>query len=170
MTGEPRAKNPRTTATPENALTRAEIDGRLAESVVARLGTIRSDGAPHVTPVWFLWEPVAELMYLSFGADRLHLRNMRRDPRITICVDEDNRPQHGIEAGAWAIVMRGRVELSQSPELIRKVGLGLMRKALGEDAVGHTDAEDYLRAAEAEGRWIATVTPEHWLAWDYAKV
>ncbi len=41
----------KSTATPENALTREEIDERLASHALARLATYRADGMIHLTPM-----------------------------------------------------------------------------------------------------------------------
>jgi PPOX class probable F420-dependent enzyme len=157
----------KTTATSENALTKQEIDARLAHATVARIATTCADGATHLTPVWFLWD--GKRFTLSFGASRLHVRNLRREPRISLVVDDDPRPVAGLEAGAWAISVRGRAELSDDGELITRTALALMTKALGAEAVRTPQTADYLRQAKAEGRVIATVTPERWLTWDYNK-
>lgn len=170
MNERPR-KNPKTTATPENALTRAEIDERLEATGVGRLATLLPDGSPHLTPVWFLWDADEQILYLTFGADRQHLKNMRRDPRVALVVDRDMRLETGdIEAGAWSICLRGTAELTQDPDLIMRVGMGVMRKAVGEAAVGGMNAQKYVEGAMAEGRWVVRVTPTWWLAWDYNKV
>jgi hypothetical protein len=94
----------------------------------------------------------------------VHLDNLRRDPRITILIDEDPRVEHGLAAGAFAIMARGTAELSQDPDLIREVTLDVLTRALGTD-----DAQIYLEPIMAEGRTIVTITPSAWLTWDYNK-
>ena len=46
----------KSTATPENALSQAEIDEYLNRRIMARMATQRADGYPHLTPIWFVWE------------------------------------------------------------------------------------------------------------------
>ena len=46
----------RSTATRENALTDAERDAFLSELRIARIATMREDGWPHVTPIWYVYE------------------------------------------------------------------------------------------------------------------
>jgi PPOX class probable F420-dependent enzyme len=152
----------KSTATPENALTKEEIDERLARRVLARLATYRPDGMIHLTPIWFSWD--GERFRISLGAGRVHLANLRRDPRISIVIDEDPRPEQGLAAGAWAIMARGTAELSQDEDLIREVTLDVMGRALGPE-----DAQTYLEPIMAEGRTIVTITPSAWLTWDYNK-
>ena len=153
----------KSTATPENALTRDELDERLRGRALARFGTYRADGMIHLTPIWFDWD--GERFRLTLGAGRVHLKNLRRDQRCTILVDEDPRVVEGLAAGAWAIMARGTAELSQDEGLVREVTLAVLTKALGE-----ADATLYLEPIMAEGRTIVTITPSAWLTWDYNKV
>ena len=76
-----------TTATAANALGGEALDGFLAGRHDGRLATLRPDGWPHVTPVWFLWQE--RVFRFSLGASRLHLLNLRGDNRATFCVGED---------------------------------------------------------------------------------
>jgi PPOX class probable F420-dependent enzyme len=153
----------KSTATPENALTAEEIDQRLRGRALARFATYRPDGMIHLTPIWFDWD--GERFRLTLGAGRVHLKNLRRDPRCTILADEDPRVVEGLAAGAWAIMARGNAELSQDEDLIREVTLAVLTKALGKE-----DAARYLEPIMAEGRTIVTITPSAWLTWDYNKV
>lgn len=153
----------KSTATPENAMTKEEIDQRLNETALARLATYRADGMIHLTPIWFAWDGAR--FRLTLGAGRVHLENLARDPRVSILVDQDPRLERGLEAGAWAIMARGTAELSRDEGLIREVTLEVLKKALGEK-----DADVYLEPIMAEGRTIVTITPSAWLTWDYNKV
>ena len=152
----------KSTATPENALTKEEVDERLAGRALARLASYREDGMIHLTPIWFAWD--GERFRLTLGADRVHLENLRRDPRVSILIDEDPRIEQGLAAGAWAIMARGTAELSQDSELIRAVTLDVLTRALGSE-----DAQRYIEPIMAEGRTIVTITPSAWLTWDYNK-
>jgi PPOX class probable F420-dependent enzyme len=153
----------KSTATLENALTTTEIDARLASTALARLATYRADGMIHLTPIWFDWS--GGRFRLTLGAGRVHLKNLARDPRVSVLVDQDPRLEQGLAAGAWAIMARGTAELSRDEGLIREVTLAVLTKALGAE-----DAQTYLEPIMAEGRTIVTVTPADWLTWDYNKV
>ena len=152
----------KSTATPENALTPTEVDARLASTALARLASYREDGMIHLTPIWFVWD--GERFRLTLGAGRVHLKNLQRDPRVTILVDQDPRLEQGLAAGAWAIMCRGHAELSRDEELIRSVTHAVLEKSLGP-----ADAEQYTEPIMAEGRTIVTITPQDWLTWDYNK-
>ena len=69
----------------------AELPGRFASRPVARLSTVRPDGAPHVVPVVFAL--VEDTMYSAVDAkpkrtSRLQrLANIRAEPRCALLVD-----------------------------------------------------------------------------------
>lgn len=57
----------------------------------AQLAVAREDGAPYVTPVWFLIEDDGSLVFTTM-ASTVKGRALRRDPRVAICVDDDTYP------------------------------------------------------------------------------
>lgn len=152
----------KTTATKENKLSKAEIDERLGAGALARMATYRPDGMIHLTPIWYHW--TGEVFQLTLGAGRIHLKNLAKDPRVSILIDEDPRMEKGIGAGAWAIMCRGNATLSQDEDLIRKATHAVLSGSLGKD-----DADQYAEPVMAEGRTIVTITPQDWLTWDYNK-
>jgi PPOX class probable F420-dependent enzyme len=154
----PRSKS---TATKENALNAGEIDEFLAVLQDARLATNRGDGWWHLTPIWYLWD--GNQFHLTLGSSRRHLKNLRTDPHVTVCVDEDPRLQQGLEAGARSIVCFGTASLSTDPSLVEDVTERMVGRYLGEAGTR------YLDPILAEGRTIVTITPESWLTWDYTK-
>ena len=101
---------------------------------------------------------------MTLGAGRIHLKNLAKDPRCSILIDEDPRIEEGIGAGAWAIMCRGTAELSQDEKLIREVTHAVLSKTLGKE-----DADAYTTPIMEEGRTIVTIIPKDWLTWDYNK-
>jgi PPOX class probable F420-dependent enzyme len=152
----------KSTATAENALSQAEIDDYLSRRLMARMATQRADGYPHLTPIWFVWEHGKFLHTL--GANRVHLDNLARDPKMSLVIDEDYRLADGLAAGARSVTVRGTAKLSQDPDLILDVTYKALVKYLGED-----DARLYTEPIMAEGRTIVTMTPTAWVTWDYNK-
>ena len=51
----------------------------------------------HLTPIWFTWD--GERFRLTLGAGRVHVKNLSRDPRVSILIDEDPRLEQGLAAG-----------------------------------------------------------------------
>jgi nitroimidazol reductase NimA-like FMN-containing flavoprotein (pyridoxamine 5'-phosphate oxidase superfamily) len=41
---------------PSVAMSKEEIDSFLQQKLVARLTSIRPDGYPHTTPLWYVWD------------------------------------------------------------------------------------------------------------------
>lgn len=59
----------------------------LNEKRFAVLATLNKDGSPQLTTMWYLLEDTMILMNTKAG--RLKDRNMRRDPRISICIEDE---------------------------------------------------------------------------------
>ena len=72
---------------PPRRMSDSEIDDLLALDVPARLATLDAAGYPHVTPLWFVWSDGA--FYMTSIPDRPHLRRLRHDPRVGVCVDHE---------------------------------------------------------------------------------
>ena len=56
----------------------------------AKLATDRADGRPHVAPVWFVLD--GDELVFTTGADSVKGKNILRDPRVMICVDDEQPP------------------------------------------------------------------------------
>ena len=152
----------RTTATKENALTAAERDAFLTELRIGRLASMRDDGWPHVTPIWYVWE--GDRFVLTLGASRRHLRNIARDPKVTLCVDEDPRTTD-LSKSPKAVVCYGLATLHEDEETAREIGLKVEERYLPPEARG-PELEELLWF---EGRVGVVIEPQRWLAWDQGK-
>jgi len=150
-----------TTATRRNALTPEEREEFLLRKLVARLGTQREDGWPHVTPIWYVWEEGR--FHLSLGNSRRHLANLRRDPHATMCVDVDPRVDDPTKPPR-SVVGFGIAELVEDPPRVREITEEMELRYLG--AV----PPEFEEALWFEGRTAVIITPERWLAWDQGKV
>ncbi len=144
-----------TTATAANALGAEDLEGFLAQRYDGRLATIRSDGWPHVTPVWYLWQD--RLLRFSLGASRLHLSNLRRDARATFCVGEDLE-RDGSGRGTIAAVAFGRATTTTMEDDEAFV------RSMTEAVLGRYRPTDSA-IVWAEDRVIVTLDPGRWLTW-----
>ena len=85
------------------ALTTAERDEFLGErGIVMRIGVVRADGSPLVTPIWFLHEDGA--IYFTPREKSEWFACLRRDPRVALCIDEQPLPYR-------KVIVEGRAEL-----------------------------------------------------------
>ncbi|MFC7102417.1 TIGR03618 family F420-dependent PPOX class oxidoreductase [Nonomuraea rubra] len=55
-----------------------------------KLGVTLSDGAPHITPIWFLLDD--DEVVFNTSETGLKARALRRDPRAVLCVDDQTPP------------------------------------------------------------------------------
>jgi PPOX class probable F420-dependent enzyme len=56
----------------------------------AKVATVRKDGRPHVAPVWFDLD--GDELIFTTGAQSVKGRTLRRDGRVSICVDDERPP------------------------------------------------------------------------------
>jgi PPOX class probable F420-dependent enzyme len=56
----------------------------------AKAATVRADGSPHVTPVWIALD--SDDVLFTTGSNSVKARDIRRDPRICLCVDDEAPP------------------------------------------------------------------------------
>ncbi|WP_203880449.1 PPOX class F420-dependent oxidoreductase [Planotetraspora kaengkrachanensis] len=55
-----------------------------------KLAVTRADGRPHVTPVWFVLD--GDDVVFNTSETGVKGKALRRDPRATLCVDDDRAP------------------------------------------------------------------------------
>lgn len=55
-----------------------------------KLSTVRADGGPHLAPIWFILD--GDDIVLTTAATSAKGRNLARDGRVALCVDDD-RPR-----------------------------------------------------------------------------
>ena len=84
------------------AMTAEELDAFLAEQRTCRVASVGADGAPHVTPLWFVWHD-GHIWFSSLVRSQ-RWTDLERDPRVAIIVDagHDYGELRGVE-------LRGRV-------------------------------------------------------------
>lgn len=66
------------------------------------MSTVRSDGSPQISPVWYLFDGDAFIISTAKQTAKWH--NLLRDPRIALCVDEPDTGR--------MVVAYGRAELA----------------------------------------------------------
>jgi PPOX class probable F420-dependent enzyme len=152
----------RTTATKANALSEGEREEFLRELRIGRLATQREDGWSHVTPIWYVWD--GGRFVLSLGKSRRHLRNIARDPHVTLCVDEDPRTTD-LTKSPRAVVCYGLARNVEDEERVREITTKVEERYLPADARG-PELDELLWF---EGRVGVEIEPVRWLAWDQGK-
>ncbi|MEJ8661929.1 PPOX class F420-dependent oxidoreductase [Streptomyces sp. MS1.AVA.4] len=89
-----------------------------------KLSTVRADGSPHVTPIWFLLD--GDEVVFNTAKQGVKGRNLARDGRVALCVDDD-RPPFSF------VVLQGRAELSEDPGELRRWATLIAARYVGEE-------------------------------------
>ena len=72
------------------AITEPELARRLGTERNAWLCTLRADGSPHVTPVWFVH--LFDAFWVGSGERNVKVRNVVRDPRVSLALEGGDAP------------------------------------------------------------------------------
>ena len=96
------------------------IQQYLATKDIVLLATIRADGAPLITPMWFLHDPSA--LTLISVEDSQKVRNLRRDPRLHIVAES------GTRGDIRGVSVRGRAQFLPDSDERRVLATRLLDK------------------------------------------
>lgn len=66
------------------------IERRLRDEPIAWLATVRADGSPHVTPVWFLYRHGT--WWVGCAASSVKARNCRARPAVALTLQDGRAP------------------------------------------------------------------------------
>jgi PPOX class probable F420-dependent enzyme len=116
----------------------------------AKLATTRRDGRPHVVPVWFVLD--GDDLLFTTGEGSVKARNLRRDPRACLSVD-DQAPPYSF------VMVDGVATLSEDLEAMLPVAT-----AIGARYMGAEVAERFGRRNAVPGEVLVRVRPMRVLA------
>jgi PPOX class probable F420-dependent enzyme len=127
-------------------------DFLLTGTRTAKLAFVARDGAPRVTPVWFVLDDAAPTGPAGFpdvlfntGADTAKGRALRRDPRVAIVVDDDTPP--------FAVVrLHGTAELIEDLDAVRSWATRIGGRYMGPDR-----ADEFGRRNGVPGEYLVRV-------------
>ena len=132
----------------ERSMSPAELRAFLEEGTrTGKLATTRRDGRPHVVPIWFVLD--GETLLFTTGRDTVKGRNLLRDPRVSVCVDDEDPPFR-------FATISGRARCSDGdPELLR------WSTRIAERYVGAEQADAFGRRNAVPGELLVRVPFEH---------
>lgn len=102
---------------------------------IGKLAIVRADGSPHVTPIWFVLSegPAGDELIFTTWHESLKARVLRREPRISLTVDDQRPPYSFVQFTAiatviddpeqtlpWATLLGGRYMGQDQAELFGK--------------------------------------------------
>ncbi|MFJ4033464.1 PPOX class F420-dependent oxidoreductase [Streptomyces griseoluteus] len=115
-----------------------------------KLATVRADGSPHIAPIWFLLD--GDELVFNTGEETVKGRNLARDPRVALCVD-DERPPFSF------VVLNGQARLSEDLDEIRQWATRIAARYMGEDR-----AEEFGARNGVPGELLVRVHIDHVVA------
>ncbi|MFC5803225.1 PPOX class F420-dependent oxidoreductase [Streptomyces formicae] len=115
-----------------------------------KLSTVRADGSPHVAPVWFVLD--GDDVVFTTGKRTVKGRNLVRDGRVALCVDDDRPP-------FAYVLIRGRAEISEEPAELRLWATRIAARYVGEER-----AEEFGARNGVPGELVVRVRAEQVLA------
>src|SRR5436305_12695462 len=132
-------------------MTSEEIRAFLSHGTrTAKLATSGPGGQPHVMPVWFALDG-EDLVFTTWG-DSVKGRNLRRDPRAAIVVDDEVAP--------FAFVhICGPVTLSEDVGELLRFATAIARRYMGPHR-----AEEFGRRNAVPGELLVRLRPERVIA------
>lgn len=138
------------------SMDRAAIEALLAGRHIMVLAANRDGNEPLVAPLWYEYRDGRFFALIGLNSGKARL--VRRNPAVTLCVQDETMPYK-------AVLVRGRAELrpGRDLDLHRRIHV----RYLGRD-VGEVVAEKMLAAIPEESAATLVVTPTAWRAWDYA--
>ena len=123
----------------------------LGRARTASLATVRSDGRPHVAPVWFDLD--GDTLLFMTGEDTVKGRNLRREPRVSLCVDDEEPP-------FAYVILEGIADLArEDPEMLH------WSTRIGGRYLGEDRAAEFGRRNAVPSELLVRVTPTKVLAY-----
>ncbi len=119
---------------PYQVMTSEQRAAFLREPVrAAVVATVRADGRPHAAPVWIAFD--ADGLVFNTGADTVKGKNLARDPRLTICVQDDQPPFS-------FVTLEGRAELIDDPDEVAAWAARIGGRYMGADRAAEYGARN----------------------------
>lgn len=122
----------------------------LQERRFAVLGTINQDGSPQLTTMWYLLEGDTIVMNTKAGRTKEH--NMRREPRISVCVAD----------GYDYVTISGRVEMIDDPQIAQHDIFRLAIRYDGIESAKQQMEEQFSKETRVSLRLKPERITEHW--------
>jgi len=112
----------------------------------AKLGTINKDGSPHITPIWFILDENDHIIFTTHFKS-LKAKNLVRNPKVSICVDDQVPPFSFVIVNGIAKIM------TNSKDLL------IWTTKIAERYMGKELSLDYGKRNAVEGELIIKVIP-----------
>jgi PPOX class probable F420-dependent enzyme len=136
-----------------------ELARFLAEPWNARLATVGPDGYPHVTPVWYDYDPAAGV-FAIVGRERAEwVGHVRAHPPAALHVADDEHAEH------TRVLVQGRAEIVEGPVVpAASPRIGALTRAMSLRYLG-PDGPGYAERTFDRPRVLVHLVPARWRTW-----
>ena len=111
-----------------------------------KLATVRADGRPHVTPIWFVVD--GDSLIFNTWHTSAKARHLRRDPRASLVVDLEEPPYGYVKVD-------GSVTITQDPSEVKRYATLIGGRYMGLDR-----AEEFGKRNGVEGELLVSLPME----------
>jgi PPOX class probable F420-dependent enzyme len=139
-------------------MSREEIEAFLMSGTkTGKVSTVRKDGRPHLAPIWFVLDSNKDnnnSIIFTTGNESVKGKDMLRDPRVSLCVDDQTPPFS-------FVVIEGLAEINQEPNLdeLLKWTTKIAARYMGQD-----NAESYGKRNAVIGEMLVKIRPTKTIA------
>jgi PPOX class probable F420-dependent enzyme len=117
----------------------------MAGTRTGKIASVRADGRPHVTPVWFVLDG-DDLVFTTWHTT-VKAANIWRDGRVSICVDDQTPPFS-------FVIVEGIAEIREDMK-----ELAHWAREIGGRYMGQDQAEAFGKRNAVEGELVVRVRP-----------
>jgi PPOX class probable F420-dependent enzyme len=128
--------------------TKEQLDDFLSERRNAVIATLNAKGDPQLTPVIFYWDGTT--FYFSITKETIKYKNLKRDPRVSVVVD-DVLDHHSVIAKGKATIQEDNIW-----DMTRK----LVYKYYGQE-----EGDPYLEQLQKQKRVLIVFKPRKMQSW-----
>ena len=122
------------------------LDWVFAQARTAKIGVVTASGAPLVAPIWVARD--GDRLVFNTGAGTAKGRAIRRDPRVSLCFDDETPP-------FAFVIVNGTAEVIEDLAEVRRWAAIIGGRYMGED-----QAEAYGERNGVPGEYLIRVTPD----------
>ena len=127
----------------------------MQDTLTGKLATVRIDGSSHVVPIWFVLDNenskrrrrIGDIIFTT-DSTSAKANNIRRDNRVSICIDDQTRPFSFI-----TIFGTAKIHTYKQKEVLK------WATKIAERYMGKKNAEAYGRRNSGEGAVLVRIKP-----------
>jgi PPOX class probable F420-dependent enzyme len=146
-------------------MTGAELRAFLDEQRIVQVATVGPSGRPHLVPLWYVVEDGSDdpvLRGWTYAASQ-KARNLQRDPRATISIDDGVQYQE-----LRGAMMECDVEIADDPDAVAGYGMALFERYGPGGELAPEVREMVLE--QAQKRVGLRFSPTRIVTWDHRKL